>query len=93
VAKLPAGILTTTVVETAFTSGNAPQTTASESALATALDWACRQTPPPLAASTPAAKSLPVYHPHHHPKRPVPSGSGAPSAGGPKPGGGKRVTR
>jgi hypothetical protein len=88
-AKLPAGIVTT-VVETAFTT----QTTAAESALAAALDWACRQTPPPLAASTPAAKSLPIYHsPHHHPKRPAPSGSGAPSVGAAKPGGGKRVTR
>jgi len=92
VAKLPVGIVTTTVAETASTTGGIA-TTAVQSALTAALDWACRQTPPPLAASTPAAKSLPVYHPHHHPKRPVPSGSGAPSAGGPKPGGGKRVTR
>jgi hypothetical protein len=95
-AKLPAGIITTTVVETAFTTGSVnPPGPAGESALAAALDWACRQTPPPLAASTPAAKSLPVYHSHHHPKRPAPGGSGLPSAGAgaSDPRGGKRVTR
>jgi hypothetical protein len=97
-AKLPTGIISTTVAETAFTT-TGPQTTAAESALTAALDWACRQTPPPLAASTPAAKSLPIYHsPHHHPKRLLPSGSvapnaGLPSAGAAQPGGGKRVTR
>jgi len=94
-AVLPAGIITTTVVATALTGATgAPQTTASPSALAAALDWACRQTPPPLAASTPAAKSLPVYHSPHHPKHPTPGGSGVPSTGATDPRGGKkRVTR
>jgi hypothetical protein len=81
-------------VETAFTSGTAnPPATAGQNALTSALDWACGQTPPPLAASTPAATSLPVYHSHHRPKHPKPTGSGAPSAGAPKPRGGKRVAR
>ena len=90
--RLPAGIITTTVVETAFTTGTAgPPGTAGQNALAAALAWACGQTPPPLAASTPAATSLPVYHSHHRPKHPTPTGSGAPGAGAPKPRGGKRV--
>jgi hypothetical protein len=96
-AHLPVGVTTTTVVVTAPTGRTTnPPGTAGENALAAALDWACRQTPPPLAASTPAARSLPVYHSHHHAKRPAPSRSGAPgvvrpSAGVPKPRGGQRV--
>ena len=92
--SLPAGIITTTVVETALTTGTTnPPGTAGQNALASALAWACGQTPPPLAASTPAATSLPVYHSHHRAKRPTPTGSGAPSAGAPRPRGGKRVAR
>ena len=86
---LPVGIITTTVVETAFTAGTAdPAGAADRSGLAAALQWACSQTPPPLAASTPAATSLPVYHSPHHAKHPEPNGSEAP-----KPRGGKHVTR
>jgi hypothetical protein len=91
---LPVGIITTTVVETAYTGGvTDPKAPAGQTALAAALDWACRQTPPPLAASTPPAKSLPVYHSPHHDKHPAPGDSGAPSMGGAKPQGGKRGHR
>ncbi|MCU7729064.1 hypothetical protein ODJ79_35575 [Actinoplanes sp. KI2] len=94
VAGLPAGITTTTIVETALTS-TGPAVPPAETALASALDWACGQTPPPLAASTPAATSLPVYHPHHGAKHPSPGSSGAvpPGGGVSKPRGGQRVAR
>ncbi|GAA2905510.1 hypothetical protein Acy02nite_86960 [Actinoplanes cyaneus] len=53
--------------------------------LGAALLWACQQTPPPLAASTPSVTSLPVPPPKHH-HRPVP-GASAPVPAPPRTGG------
>jgi hypothetical protein len=47
----------------------------SRAALRTALIWACEQTPPPLAPSTPAVTWLPVHHRKPHPAaHPSPTG-------------------
>jgi len=43
--------------------------------LQTALVWACQQTPPPLAASTPAATYVPIQHrSQHHLRHRTPTG-------------------
>ncbi|WP_433293891.1 hypothetical protein ACQP2F_31730 [Actinoplanes sp. CA-030573] len=76
-AVLPAGI-DVTVVRTVLTAATTAAPSV-EAALTAALTWACRQTPPPLAASTPAAASLPVYR---HPTRsPSPSAPALPREG------------
>jgi hypothetical protein len=52
-------------------------------ALRTALAWACQQTPPPLAASTPAVTYVPIHRrPKHHSPHPSPTGlAPAPGSG------------